>query len=321
MHYAHPLNRLKRSLGRIHYYWDVVPSRRAVKIVKTFWWDQAPNFGDLLTEYILPHYGIAPVLVAAEKAKLVSVGSVLNMVDADFGGSILGSGVMHPDRDIDLKKAKIYALRGKLSKKKLNVKEDIALGDPGLLMSKILPLEEIFPTGKIGFIPHFTHQEKDYIKNIWKTIESNAIYIDVRKSPREVAVQIKKCSAIFSTSLHGVILADSYGVPVVWSMPPAGLPGGDFKFRDYESVVLDSSESRKVDIFSIRTTQDIFDNAKVASRDKVNQSIEELEKAIDRLGDEIKSANFYRVVFSQLRGPAISAIKAVPGMKEIRSLF
>jgi pyruvyltransferase len=36
--------------------------------------------------------------------------------------------------------------------------------------------------------------------------------------------------------LHGLILADAYGVPNVWAKFSDRLVGGDWKFRDYYSV-------------------------------------------------------------------------------------
>lgn len=312
MEYSHPLNRLKRSALRLKYYWRVLPNKSEVRMVKTFWWDREPNFGDLLTEYILPRYGIAPVLVSADDAELISVGSVLNMVGEKYSGAVMGSGIMHENQEISLDNAKIYAVRGNLSHKKIAPAHEVALGDPGILMSKILPLMQVASTEKIGFIPHFSHQDKDYIKDLWKSIENQAIYIDVKNSPEDVASKIKSCEVIFSTSLHGVILADSYGKPVVWTLPPDGLPGGDYKFRDYESVVLDSAVStRKVGIDELQTADDIRRHALSASPDLVNKSIIDLESAIEKLKNSLVIVNYFNVFKAQFEGPVRSLFLSV----------
>ncbi|WP_237198695.1 polysaccharide pyruvyl transferase family protein [Rothia nasimurium] len=294
------------------YYWSALPNRADVRAVKTFWWDREPNFGDLLTEYILPRYGIAPVLVSAEDAELVSVGSVLNMIGSNYSGAVFGSGIMHENQEVSLSRSQIYAVRGKLTKKQLDLGEKFPMGDPGILMSKILPLAEVENTGKIGFIPHYSHQDKSCLKNLWNAIEHEAIYIDVRKSPEDVASKIKSCETIFSTSLHGVILADSYGKPVVWSLPPEGLPGGDYKFRDYESVVLDSTRcSRRVEIDELKKSDDIRRYASLASCDSVSKSVNDLEGALEQLKFSLKKTNYLKVVQLQFEGPFRSLLSKI----------
>lgn len=57
--------------------------------------------------------------------------------------------------------------------------------------------------------------------------------------------QIARCRAVLSTSLHGLVVADSFGIPVVWFELEPALWGKDFKFLDYESVVT-PGRTRKV---------------------------------------------------------------------------
>jgi pyruvyltransferase len=43
---------------------------------------------------------------------------------------------------------------------------------------------------------------------------------------------------IASSSLHGLILADAYGIPNVWMCLNKDTGGGEFKFKDYYEGVL-----------------------------------------------------------------------------------
>ena len=44
---------------------------------------------------------------------------------------------------------------------------------------------------------------------------------------------VKSCDLIVSSSLHGLICADAYGVPNEWIQLSDDLIGGNFKFRDH----------------------------------------------------------------------------------------
>ena len=60
--------------------------------------------------------------------------------------------------------------------------------------------------------------------------------INVRRHPSAVIRDIASCGAILSSSLHGLVVADSYGIPAAWTSGSPPLTGGDFKFQDYASA-------------------------------------------------------------------------------------
>lgn len=281
-------------------YYTVLDKNKTIKIVKAFWWDRHPNFGDLLTELILPHYNIAPIIVAPEKAQLFAIGSVIEMSPEDFSGYFWTSGKMHGDRVTPRPQAKFLAARGTKTQAALGLPDSLPLGDGGLLISKVLPARP--STGKVGFIPHFTHHEASFTSELTDLLGEDGVFIDVTQSPQKVAEEISSCTAVFSTSLHGVILADAYGVPTCWALPEPVLNGGDHKFYDYESA-FPLTQPRRVAVEEIRGAEDILSHAKTVSQERLHDIQEELESSLAELHKILRETTFAGIVKAQFAGP------------------
>ena len=64
-----------------------------------------------------------------------------------------------------------------------------------------------------------------------------------RRAPAGLRVvrEIAAADAVVTTSLHGLVTADAFGIPATWTMLEPPLSGGAFKFHDYESVLTPGS--------------------------------------------------------------------------------
>ena len=200
--------------------------------VNTYWWeDQAlasSNFGDALTPLLLEHYADASVSwTAPVNADVVVTGSVLHHLPPDWRGTVLGAGTLCPDSKVPLL-ADYRAVRGPLTASLLPAGSDAILGDPGLLAGQMTGYRERI--WELGIVPHWSdrdlaHRFKGYV-------------IDVTKPPLEVIAQIASCKRIVSSSLHGLIVADSFGIPRRAELTPGVLKdGGTWKLRDYSLSV------------------------------------------------------------------------------------
>ncbi|NEN94442.1 MAG: polysaccharide pyruvyl transferase family protein [Moorea sp. SIO3I7] len=69
-----------------------------------------------------------------------------------------------------------------------------------------------------------------------KAESKNVLLIDVTRNPKEVIADITRCEAIASSSLHGLIIADAFGIPSIWMQLSNKVSGKGFKFKDYYSV-------------------------------------------------------------------------------------
>lgn len=219
--------------------------------VRAYWWTGNPNFGDDLTRVLMPSWGIAPVLKPARKADFFGVGSVIELIPEGFGGWVWGSGKMHEDVSTRLPHARVLAVRGALTRDLMRLRSDTVLGDPGLLASRVVSRPARL-SGRIAIVPHFTHQGLPDIRSLRDRLGDEAIVIDVTRPARRVIREIARADAVVTTSLHGLIIADSYGIPAAWSLPEPVLSGGSFKFRDHESVVSPDGANRRISLSDMR---------------------------------------------------------------------
>ncbi len=155
--------------------------------------------------------------------------------------SIWGTGfICYKDVDTPFyrKKINFVAVRGELSKarveKILGRRLDIPMGDAGILSSYLLK-EKVEKKYNVGIIAHFKEQDESIFKKLVDFYD-NSIFIDVRQHPSVVIKQIAECDCIISSSLHGLIIADSFNIPNLHIVVSDKLLGDGFKFDDYYSA-------------------------------------------------------------------------------------
>ena len=194
------------------------------------------NFGDELVPHILRRaMGISHVEPASSfaDADLVSIGSILSEIPHDFHGWVWGTGAMFYQAPVEVPRARVRAVRGLLSAHRLGYKPP-ALGDPGLLVDSILvPMDG--PRWELSIVPHYADFNDEGLCRFLRR-NPDVHVIDTCASVLTVLSEIKRSSAILSSSLHGLVCADAFGIPRRWLWLSDRLAGGDFKFRDYESV-------------------------------------------------------------------------------------
>lgn len=216
------------------------------KAVKLYWWRwQYPerlNFGDELTTPLVEHItGRRVVWASPRECDLVGAGSVLQKVIHLRKGASLpqfwGTGfIRSSEADEPLHDVPALAVRGRLTLERLApaASSRVRLGDPGLLTDLLLKKRKITKHA-LGIVPHY----KDVDSPVFAALESlgKPVHrIDVTLTPAQVAAEIASCEAVVSSSLHGLIVSDSLGVPNVHLPVGDGVVGGTYKFRDYYSA-------------------------------------------------------------------------------------
>jgi pyruvyltransferase len=105
-------------------------------------------------------------------------------------------------------KARVLALRGELSRQRVGATQNLALGDPGLLASKVMPRREQ-KKFTLGIVPHHLEKSNPVFGRLMRRLGHDVTLIDAQGKPQTVFASIDQCEHILSSSLHGLIVADS----------------------------------------------------------------------------------------------------------------
>lgn len=196
---------------------------------------------------------------------------------------IWGTGfVRYKDIDCKLykKNTNFCAVRGELSKKRIEKlvgkKMDIPTGDAGILASYLL---DKLPKKKysVGIIAHYKEKDEKVFSDLLNKFE-NSTFIDVQDTPLNVTKKIAECETIISSSLHGLIIADSLGVPNVHIIVTDNLLGDGFKFDDYYSAYGLKHEYIDMNKKSIDNLEQIVKNYKI-TKEMVDEKKEIMKKS------------------------------------------
>ena len=186
--------------------------------------DKPVNIGDALSPVILEHFtDHKPELASSdESGKLLLVGSLLDIVmDNDI---VCGIGSNKPNFTLEANDTmRFISVRGPLTRFQIKGADvPKSYGDPALLLPLIY-YPKIEKKKKTGVIPHYIDKKyfpKDQI-------------IDIEQDYTTFIDQILECDEVISSSLHGIIIAEVYGIKTKWVMYGDKIEGGEFKYQDY----------------------------------------------------------------------------------------
>ncbi|WP_430592364.1 glycosyltransferase [Humidisolicoccus flavus] len=188
------------------------------------------NFGDelgpLVVRALLAARGIEPETSNGPRRRLLSVGSIVHFAQNDdvIWGTGINGKVRRPKLPFDLD---IRAVRGPFTASALRSRgfevPDI-FGDPALLIPSLFPETRTWSlekTRKIAVVPNLNDLER-YI--------DHPDLISPLAPVWEVIRAIAQSERVIASSLHGIVLAEALGVPVV---PLESSAEVSFKYDDY----------------------------------------------------------------------------------------
>ena len=211
------MNYLK-LLFRNRYKRDGTPAKK--NKVNLEWFNDKVNLGDYLSvvvcNYMLSKKDLSFDISVKHTKHLMAVGSVLGG-RGDFDAVVWGSGVMSFSnvRGLVLRsfyqKLDVRAVRGPITRDALiqcKIKCPEVYGDPAVLMP-LFYTPNISKTYDTAVIMHFNSPETEK--------DPSLHYLDIKTRDYQSFID-NLCSAqkVISSTLHGIILAESYGIPAVF---------------------------------------------------------------------------------------------------------
>jgi pyruvyltransferase len=226
---------------------------------------------------------MTPVYVQQNKSDIVLQGTLLQWLPNTYDGFIVGTG--GDNVRYEFPNAKIIGVRGyKTLNNIANNVEFGVIGDPGLILNKVFP-KKVKKKYPLGIVPHFVDYNHKIIYEWIKRFGDHCIVINVKEKPHKVIENIKSCERVLSSSLHGLIVCDAFGIPnrrfVIRETMPTEFY--DYKFEDYYSsissvddpVVVDGKED--ID-YLIKSTHLNNNDAVVALQQKLHNIFSNLSK-------------------------------------------
>ena len=210
------------------------------KIYLAWWENPYPgNYGDWLTPYIFSHYTQDRIIFQgltsrAIKKHIVSLGSVGRFIKSN--SVVVGTGVSSFKYPLNTK-ADYVSVRGPhtadLLLKSGGPKVE-SFGDPGVVLSKILPLTRGTTNGRVALVRHHTHLQAPVV------LPNNFDELSVLLShPDDIVSFIKKLNeydSVVTSAMHVLITCQSYGIPcalVVFKGFEEYVHGDGIKYIDY----------------------------------------------------------------------------------------
>ena len=202
------------------------------------WWGDNYNWGDWLNPYLAEKISgkeLNRVWLGdeTETFRHYIIGSILNWTRSG-NYEVWGTGMENPNVGLLAPPKKIHAVRGPLTRKTI-IKQGYecpeVYGDPALLLPRFYT-PNVEKKYKYGIIPHFLHTGHPWVSKFKN--DPNVKIIDVLDPTITRFVDdVNECEIILSSSLHGIMCGDAYGVPSYWVDLSSDGNYNWFKFNDY----------------------------------------------------------------------------------------
>lgn len=205
-------------------------------MIKAYWYKgDGNNFGDVITPIILQKISNQRIEYSIEKYSFCSIGSVAYF-DFRYPMTFWGSGIISKESKSSLvKEHNFLSVRGPKTREKIiqdGGECPEVYGDPALLLPFLYPTE-LFKKQqkKITILPHWI--DYAHVKKFKNVCDPSICLVDIRKDVFSTINSILNSQFLITSSLHGLIVGEAYGIPTLFVQFGNRLVGNLFKFEDY----------------------------------------------------------------------------------------
>lgn len=247
-------------------------------------WCEGANWGDALSPVLVERLSGAAVVPAhgLHLDRFLVVGSILG--SANERAEVWGSGFIREGETVEGPPKAVHAIRGPLSRKALlsqGIDCPEIYGDPALLLPMFMD-PNVEKRYSVGVIPHYIDKQQSCIREC--LADPAIIIIDIESGLEEFVRAVKSCDLILSSSLHGLICADAYGIPRAWVRFSDAVEGRGFKFQDYGLAIGEAAPSAT----DISGLGDVYAAARSAKLVSVSIDRSQLLLSCPFLSDELR---------------------------------
>lgn len=218
------------------------PSNQEVPLA---WWPRPfpGNFGDWLSPLIVSNYTDSRIVHqsvsrVAKKDHIIGLGSIGRFIKSN--SIVCGTGISTDDLELN-KSARYVSVRGPITAevvKKSGGPSVESFGDPGILLSRIIPITRGATNGRLAFVRHFTHVSIPLVKPA--NMDELDVLVGHPNAIRNLLEELNKYDAVVTSAMHVYIACQSYGIPcalVTFSGHEDAVHGNGIKYRDYSMGV------------------------------------------------------------------------------------
>lgn len=260
------------------------------------WWARPfpGNFGDWLSPLVVSSVSgrsvtYVPPTAPTQAPHLVSIGSIGRFIMPR--SVVVGTGISSDDVHLDTK-ARYVSVRGPVTAEVLRASggPDVeSFGDPGVLLSRIMPVERGATNGRTLLVRHFKHANVPLL--LPEGMDEISVQLSHPDHVRAFVEQLNSYDAVVTSAMHVMIACHSYGIPcalVTFEGLEDAVHGTGIKYGDYSRgagldtvhspvpVGLDLRRHRFEDLLSLeRVSEEKLDEVEQAVRFAVATYLED----------------------------------------------
>lgn len=202
------------------------------------------NWGDDLNIYLfefVTQKKVQSIPMTRDKIKFsgnnyLLIGSIIGFYNLD-NKIIYGSGILNPKKKVNGKPQRIISVRGPKTRKVLldsGIMCPEKYGDPVLLLPLFYsPVKAPSRQGSVILNIGTKKENNDIVSKFCKLFDVNIISMTEYDKWTDVIDKIYNSKYVISESLHGLIVAETYGIPNLWVEFIDHDENWTFKFDDY----------------------------------------------------------------------------------------